>query len=192
MGVFMKPIIYLIIVFFMIQGCSYKNTPVELLGYKGVYKGDVVSNKQKVYLRSVKDARNDLTHLGHKLKAGKRAAAFMTEANFAKSYEEALKQVFKVAGFKSVSEGSSDIWTLDVTLKKLEIEYSDKSIETNLLGRLELEVVVVRGEKVTKLTFKPEATQWLFSLHDSKALEPFLYKLFEQSVHEIVYKLTQI
>ncbi len=187
----MKTILSLVIALLLLQGCAYKNEPVALSAYVGKYKGDVLTTGQKLYIQSVKDLRVEPKFLGHKIKNGNKADPFMSEIDFKNRYAKDLSLVLKAAGFKVVSENQEGSWIVDVMLKNLELEYNNKSMQTNLIGRMEIGVVLKRGDKVTNLTFKPEASKWKGSLSSSKEIEPFLYDLFEQSLHEIAHKLAQ-
>jgi uncharacterized lipoprotein YajG len=186
----MKNIIYLLIAALFIGGCSYKNEAIELSTYKGEYSGENAKSKQAVYLRSVKDMRTDKKTIGSILANDIKEDSFYSNADFAEKYTKGLGYAFDLAGFKAVSNADDSTLILDVKIKKVEINYTNKTFEANLVGTLDIEVVMTRGQQVTTLNFRPKSSKWISPSFDSKDVEPFLYTLFSDSINEITSKLT--
>jgi len=186
----MKHFIYLLVVTLFIGGCSYKNEPVNLHVYKGEYSGEVLKNSQTVYLRSVQDDRADTKEIGYTLKDDKKSQFFYSDVDFSKRYAEGLKYALDIAGFNPVSNAGDASLILDVKIKKIQIVYNDKSFDQNLMGELEVQVLITKGQKVTTVNFNPKASEWMAPSYDSKDIEPFLYTLFSDNINSITAKLT--
>ena len=187
----MKSFIYLLLTALLIGGCSYKNDAIELPAYKGEYSGANAKSKQAVYLRSVNDLRADKRNIGSILANDKKEDAFFSDADFAEKYTKGLRYALDIAGFETVSNANDAAMIMDVNIKKIEINYTYKTFEPNLIGVLDIEVQLTRGKKVTTLNFKPKSSKWIAPSYASKDVEPFLYTLFSDSINEITSKLTE-
>lgn len=185
----MKNFIYLLVVALLAGGCTYINETIELPAYKGEYSGEVSKNNKAVYLRSVEDLRIDKKTIGYTIVNNKKDVSFYGDIDFAGRYTTGMRYALDLAGYKVVSnENDADI-ILDVKIKKVEVVYEDKTFDTNLNGAMEVEVVIVRGEKITKQNFKPQASKWISPSHKSKDIEPFLYTLFSDNINQIASQL---
>jgi uncharacterized lipoprotein len=187
----MKNFIYLLVTALFIGGCSYKNETIELPAYKGEYSGQNAKEKHAVYLRSVKDIRTDKRSIGSILANDKKEDAFFSDVDFADRYTKGLRYALDIAGFETVSNANEAAMIMDVSIKKIQIDYTNKTFESNLIGELDIEVVITRGKKVTTLNFRPKSSQWIAPSYASKDVEPFLYTLFSDSINEITSKLTE-
>lgn len=185
-----KSIIYLLATLLFMGGCSYKNEPISLSSYKGEYAGDTSEKKKTIYLRSIKDIREDKNNVGYMLIEDTKKRTFHSETDFEKKYAEGLRQALALANFKITSNENEASLVLDVKISKIEIIYNDKSFDKNLEGELQIEVVITKGQDVTKVNFKPKASKWIGSSYDSKDMEPFLYELFSDNINAIVSKTT--
>ena len=186
----MKNIIFLLISALMIGGCSYQNQAIELPAYKGEYTGEKAKTKQALYLRSVKDMRTDKSSIGSILANDKKEDNFFSDADFADRYAKGLRYALDIAGFSLASNADDATLIVDVIIKKIEINYTNKTFESNLIGELGVEVVITKGEKVTTLNFRPKSSQWISPSYTSKDVEPFLYTLFSDNINEITSRLT--
>ena len=186
----MRNFIYILVVALFIGGCSHKNEAIKLPAYKGEYSGESAKNKNAVYLRSVKDIRTDKRNIGSILANDKKEDSFYSDADFADKYAKGLRYSLDLAGFETVSNVNDAALIIDVNIKKVEINYTNKTFEPNLSGELDIEVVITRGKKVTTLNFRPKSSKWIAPLYDSKEVEPFLYTLFSDNINEITSKLT--
>jgi len=187
----MKNFIYLLVISLLIGGCSYKNEAIELPSYKGEYSGENATNKHALYLRSVKDKRIDKKNIGSILANDIKEDSFFSHVDFADKYTKGLRYALDLAGFNTVSNVHDSTLIMDVNIKKIEINYTNKTFESNLKGELDIEVVITRGKKTTTLNFRPKASKWISPSFDSKDVEPFLYTLFSDSINEITSKLTE-
>lgn len=187
----MKNVIYLLVTALFIGGCSYQNKAIELPAYKGEYSGQHTKGTKAVYLRSVSDMRADKQSIGSILANDKKEDVFFSDADFADKYAKGLRYALDIAGFQTVSNANDAAMVIDVSIKKIEINYTNKTFEPNLIGELDIEVVVTRGQKVTTLNFRPKSSQWMSPSYTSKDVEPFLYTLFSDSINEIASKLTE-
>lgn len=187
----MKIFICLLAAALLIGGCSYKNDSIELPAYKGEYSGANVKSKKAVYLRSVKDLRADKRNIGTILANDKKEDAFFSDEDFADKYTKGLRYAFDLAGFDIVSNANDAAIIMDVNIKKIDIKYTYKTFEANLIGALDIEVLLTRGKKLTTLNFKPKSSKWIAPSYSSKDIEPFLYTLFSDSINEITAKLTE-
>ncbi len=187
----MKSFIYLLVAALLAGGCSYTNEAIELPAYKGEYSGENAKKKQTVYLRSVNDLRTDKRNIGSILANDKKEDAFFSDEDFADKYTKGLRYALDLAGFETVSNADDAALIMDVNIKKIEINYTYKTFEANLIGALDIEVLLTRGKKVTTLNFRPKSSKWIAPSYASKDVEPFLYTLFSDSINEIVSKLTE-
>jgi len=186
----MRNFIYLLVAALFIGGCSYKNEAIELPAYKGEYTGENAKNKHAVYLRSVKDMRADKRSIGSIMANDKKEDSFFSNADFTERYTKGLRYALDIAGFNTVSNVDDAALIMDVNIRKVEINYTNKTFEANLVGELDIEVVITRGKKVTSLNFRPKSSKWISPSYGSKDIEPFLYTLFSDSINEITSKLT--
>lgn len=185
----MKNFMYLLIVSLLAGGCTYINEPIELAAYKGEYTGTVAKDNKSIYLRSVQDLRADKKVIGYTLVNTKKDVSFYSDIDFAGRYTKGLRYALDLAGHKIVSNENDADLILDASIKKVEIVYDDKTFESNLKGSLEVEVVITRGNKTTKQTFKPKASKWISPSHKAKDIEPFLYTLFSDNINQITDQL---
>ncbi len=186
----MRNFIYLLVAALFIGGCSYKNDAIDLPAYKGEYSGENAKNRHAVYLRSVKDMRENKKTIGSILANDIKEDSFFSNVDFADRYAKGLRYALDIADFNTVSNVNDAAMIMDVNIKKVEINYTNKTFEANLVGELDIEVVITRGQKVTTLNFRPKSSKWISPSFDSKDIEPFLYTLFSDSINEITSKLT--
>ncbi len=57
---------------------------------------------------------------------------------------------------------------------------------------MDVQVIIKRGDKISTLNFKQKSGKWISPSYNSKDIEPFLYKLFSDSINDIVSKLTTL
>lgn len=186
----MRNFTYLLIAALMTGGCAYKNEAIDLPAYKGEYSGDNAKIKHAVYLRSVKDMRTDKRSIGAILANDKKEDTLYSDVDFVNKYTKGLRYALDLAGFSTVSNVDDSTLIMDVNIKKVDIVYTNKTFEANLIGALDIEVVITKGKQVTTLNFRPKSSKWISPSYASKDVEPFLYTLFSDSINDITSKLT--
>ena len=77
--------IALICAFFM-AGCAYKNETLNLASYAPQYTGVKVKERKTVFLRIVRDTRNDKNRIGSLLENGRVIAPLLSNADFENRY----------------------------------------------------------------------------------------------------------
>lgn len=187
----MKNIFYLVILSFLIGGCSYKNEAISLQSYKTQYTGPTAKKQKSVYLKVVQDSRMDKRSIGYRLKGSEQSTKLYSDANFADKYKEGLMHALNIAGFNTDTNANDATLVMEVYIKNIEIVYNDKYFDANLKGKMEIDTIVKIGEKVITQNFRENETDWIKPSFNSKDLEPFLYRLFSNSINNIIARLTR-
>jgi uncharacterized lipoprotein len=187
----MKTLLYLILIALFVGGCSYKNEAINLHSYKAEYSGPISKDMKSVYLKVVKDDRLDKRSIGRNEKNAVILARFYSEVNFADKYKEGLGYALNIAGFKTDIRNNTAAMQLEVYIKNIELVYNNKKFDTNLEGIIEIEVIIKKGDTVLTQNFRQKGSKWIRPSFESKDLEPFLYTLFEDSINDIVARLTK-
>lgn len=187
----MKNTIYLITIALLISACTYKNEAVKLQPYEANYKAPMAKDKKAVFVQSVKDLRSNKTNIGYALEDGKKKITFFTHEDFEKKYKDALLYALNISEFNTnVSQGDATE-IIQVNIKDIEIIHTDKSFDENLKGKILVELVVKKGNTITKSNFTQKAGEWMSPSYNSKDIEPFLSALFSDSVNAVVAKLAE-
>lgn len=186
----MKFLSYLVVVALFMGGCSYKNEALNLESYKAEYAGPTVKEKKSVYLKVVKDTRLDKRSIGSNVKNGVVVARLYSEVNFVDKYKEGLGYALNMAGFSTDTKDDSASVTVEVYIKNIEVTYNNEKFDSNLKGNIEIEVIVSKDGEVITQNFRQQGSTWIKPSFASKDLEPFLYTLFEDSINDVVAKLT--
>jgi uncharacterized lipoprotein len=187
----MKSLFYLFAVVLLISGCSYKNEAIKLSSYNAEYAGEISKDKKTVYIESIKDARVDKHNIGYVLKNSEKSVELFSNSDFEKKYKDGLNNALRMAGFKTSLEADKALLIMNVSIKKVELVYNDKSFDKNLKGEIEIEVIIKKGDETITQNFKPSASKWIKPSYTSKDLEPFLNELFSDSINSIVSRLTR-
>lgn len=187
----MKNLYLIVITIFVFSGCSYKNESLMLSNYDAQYTGELSKDKKSVFIGSIKDIRVDKRSIGYVLENDKKAYELYSTEDFAKKYKEALEVALRMAGFESSTEQSNAKLVINVNIKSMEFIHNDKSFDKNLIGVIELEVIIKRGESTITQSFKQEASKWIKPSYSSKDIEPFLNEVFSDSINSIVSRLTR-
>lgn len=186
----MKILIYIVLVALFMGGCSYKNEALNLHSYKAEYTGPIVKEKKSVYIKTVKDTRIDKRSIGYNKKNGQILSRFYSEVNFENKYNEGLGYALNIAGFNTDPKNNNPSIILEVYIKNIELIYNNKKLNTNLEGIIEVEVLIKKDDRIITQNFRQKGSKWIRPSYESKDLEPFLYTLFEDSINDIVSKLT--
>lgn len=183
--------IALICAFFM-AGCAYKNETLNLASYAPQYTGVKVKERKTVFLRIVRDTRNDKNRIGSLLENGRVIAPLLSNADFENRYHQGILSALKSAGFNTDSSNYAASMVVEVYIKDISIIHNDKNFDTNLQGAIDIEVVVRKGSDVITQNFKQKGSKWIKPSFESKDLEPFLYELFSDSVEQIAHRLATL
>lgn len=186
----MKFLFYVVVVALLMGGCSYKNEALNLQSYKAQYAGPIVKDQKSVYLKVVKDTRLDKRSIGFYKKDGVVSEHLYSEVNFADKYKEGLGYALNIAGFNTDINNDTASMTIEVSIKNIELIYNNKKFDSNLNGIIEIEVIVTKNGEVITQNFRQKGSKWIKPSFASKDLEPFLYTLFQDSINDIVAKLT--
>lgn len=187
----MKKIVYFVVLVLLVGGCSYKNESINLQSYKAQYIGPTAKEKKSVYLRFVQDTRADKRSIGYSLKDGEKLTRFYSDVDFADKYKEGLGYALNIAGFNTDVNAEDASLIMEVYIKNIELTYNGKIIDSNLKGEIDIEVKIIKDEKVITQNFRQKRTDWIKPSFNSKDLEPFLYTLFLDSVNDMVSRLTR-
>lgn len=188
----MKILSGLVIVVLFMGGCSYKNEAINLQSYKAEYSGPIVKEKKSVYLKVVKDTRVDKRSIGFNQKNGVNLARLYSEADFVDKYRKGLGYALNIAGFSTDVKNENASIVLEVYINNIELIYNNKKLDSNLKGIIEIKVIVFKDGRVITQNFRQKGSTWIKPSLSSKDFEPFLYTLFEDSINDIVAKLTLI
>jgi uncharacterized lipoprotein YajG len=186
----MKSLFYMLAVVVFLGGCSYKNEAINLSSYNAEYTGETSKEKKSVYIESVKDVRADKKTIGYILKNGEKTTKLFSNEDFEKKYKDGLSSALHMAGFQTGSDAKSDL-VISVNIKNIELIHDDKSFDKNLKGKIELEVIIKKGNETVTQNFKPSASKWISPSYSSKDMEPFLNELFSDSINDVVSRLTR-
>lgn len=174
----------------LMTGCSYKNEAIELSSYKTQYMGKTAQDTSSVSLSSVTDTREDKTSIGYVAGNGQITTKLYSYVNFADRYKDGLTRVLKVAKFNLVNNPADANKKIDVKIKDIQLIYNDTNkFDQNLNGKIIVEVTLTKADKVDVLTFTQQQGTWIKPSYTSKDLEPFLDKLFTDSIDDIASKL---
>ena len=187
----MKKLSYIIVLALMLGGCTYKNNAIELEAYKADYSGDRTQKNESIFLSTVKDTRIDKRTLGYVLEGSKKTVALYSEDNFEQKYKDGLGYALNIAGFSTNITKDDASMVMDVFIKDIELVYTNESFDTNLKGKLLVEVVR-KGKKIMTFNFKQQSAKWIAPSLNSKDIAPFLHMLFTDSINDIVAKLTTL
>lgn len=188
----MKTLITILFMALFMSGCSYKNEPLNLAQYNPQYAGPKAQNNKNIYLKTVRDLRNDKSRVGSLVDGGREVAPIKSNVNFENAYRQGLLSALKSAGFNTDASAKSGSMMVEVQIKQIEIIHNDKNFDTNLQGYIDIEVVIHQGNNVTTQVFKQKGSKWIKPSFESKDLEPFLYELFADSVDQIALRLTYL
>lgn len=186
----MKSIVYFLAVVVFLGGCSYKNESINLSSYNAQYTGENSKENKSVFIESIKDERENKKNIGYLLENGEKTVELFSNDNFEKKYRDGLKNALHMAGFKEALDANADL-IIEVKIKSVELINNDKSFDKNLKGKIELEVIVKRGNETITQNFKPSASKWISASYSSKDLEPFLNEIFSDSITDVVSRLTR-
>jgi uncharacterized lipoprotein len=186
----MKNLFYFVIIALLLGGCSYKNEGIALNSYKAQYAGPISKEKKSVYIKSVQDPRIDKRSIGYYLNDDEKSVRLYSDVNFADKYKEGLGYALNIAGFSTVANPSDAPLSMEVSIKKIELIYNDKVLDSNLKGEMEVEVIIKNETGTVTHNFKQQGSTWIKPSYNSKDLEPFLYTLFSDSIDAVVAKLT--
>ncbi|WP_345978450.1 hypothetical protein [Sulfurimonas sp. HSL3-2] len=186
----MKSLFYFLAVSLFFAGCSYKNEAIRLKPYESDYAGALSKEKKSVYIRIVKDIRADKRDIGFTEANGKKDVTLYSDVDFADRYKEGLVRALKMAHFETDGDPQKASLTIDVHIKKITVIYNNKTFDENLVGEIDVEVMIRKNAAVTILNFKERNGKWISPSYDSKDIEPFLYAMFSNSINDIVSKLT--
>lgn len=186
----MNKLYSLVAVVVLITGCSYQNEAIELSSYKTQYMGQTAQDKNSIYLSSVSDTREDKTSIGYVEANGQVTTKLYSHVNFADRYRDALTRVLKVAKFNLANNPTDANTKIDVKIKDIQLIYNDTNkFDENLKGKIIVEVILTKADKVNELTFTQKQGTWIKPSYTSKDIEPFLDTLFTDSIDDIVSKL---
>lgn len=188
----MKHLLFLFFGLLFLTGCTYKNNALSLASYNAQYAGPMAKDKKTVYVRLVKDLRNDKSTIGYLLDNGNKLATLYTDADIESKYQEGLGYALNIAGFDTDASLKAASMVVEVYIKDIEIIYNDKNFDTNLKGEIEIEVIVRKGGEIITQNFRQKGGKWIKPSYDSKDLEPFLYELFADSIDQIVSRLARL
>jgi uncharacterized lipoprotein len=171
-------------------GCSYKNEAIVLSSYKTEYSGQRAQDMNSFSLSSVTDTREDKTSIGYVEANGKVTTKLYSYVNFADRYRDGLVRVLKVAKFNLVNNPEDANTKIDVKIKDIQLIYNDTNkFDENLNGKIIVEVILTKADKVNVLTFTQKQGTWIKPSYASKDVEPLLDTLFSNSIDDIVSKL---
>jgi len=187
----MKHLIFAALALLIMSGCTYKNEALNLDSYKAEYKGPLTRDKKVVYLKTVKDLRAKKNIVGYVDQKSANTINFYSNENFAEKYTEGLGYALNLAGFNTDATSNEANLVVEVYIKDIELIYNDKNFDANLLGEIEIEVVIRKGDDVITQNFRQKGSKWIAPSYNSKDLEPFLYSLFADSIDQIVTRLTR-
>lgn len=173
-------------------GCTYKNETLNLAAYAPQYTGVKAKERKTVFLRIVRDTRNDKNRIGSLLENGRVIAPLLSNADFENRYHQGILSALKSAGFNTDSSNYAASMVVEVYIKDISIIHNDKNFDTNLQGAIDIEVVVRKGSDVITQNFKQKGSKWIKPSFESKDLEPFLYELFSDSVDQIAHRLATL
>lgn len=188
----MKNLLFFSILLLLMTGCTYKNEALTLPPYATQYNGPLSKANTTVYLRLVKDLRQDKTIVGYLRNNGKTLAPLYSNADFEARYAEGVAYALHVAGFNTDASAKAATLVIEIYIKDIELIHNDKSFDTNLKGDIELEVIVRKDSEVITQNFRQKGSKWLKPSFESKDLEPFLYELFADSIDQIVSRLVRL
>ncbi|MFA6191244.1 MAG: YajG family lipoprotein [Sulfurimonas sp.] len=187
----MKNLFYVVIIALLMGGCTYKNEALNLPSYKADYAGAVSADKKSVYVSVIKDMRKDKRGIGYVMDDGQKIARLYSDVNFPAKYKEGLGYALNIAGFNTDVSAENASLIMEVYIRNIEIIYSDKSFDKNLVGEIEIEVIIKRDGEVITQNFRQKGGKWIVKSYESKDLEPFLHSLFSDSINDIVSRLTR-
>lgn len=187
----MKNTIYLIAIALIMGACTYKNEAIKLQPYEANYKAPMSKDKKAVFVQAVKDDRSNKNSIGYALEDGKKKITFFSHENFEKKYKDALLYALNISEFNTNVSQADASEIIEVHIKDIEIVHTDKSFDENLKGQIAVELIVKKGNSVTKYNFTQKAGKWISPSHNSKDIEPFLGTLFSDSIDAVVAKLAQ-
>jgi uncharacterized lipoprotein len=185
----MKKLVYLIVVTFLMLGCTYKNEPISLYSYKAEYSGEKTKGSESIFISVVEDTRVDKRSIGHILENSEKTVNLYSESDFAKQYQEGLGYALNIAGFQTVGSAAEATMVLEVYIDDVKIVHTGKSFDENLKGEILTHIVLKKGDEVSTFNFKQKSGVWKTMSYSSKDLEPFLYTLFSDNINDIVSKL---
>ncbi len=188
----MKFLLFGVVFALLMGGCAYKNEAIALVSYKAEYGGPISQENKKVYVKLVKDMRKDKRSIGYYLQDGAKAARLYSTVNFEEKYNEGLGYALNIAGFDTETNLNTAALVVEVYIKDIAITYNDKTFDQNLVGSIEIEVVIRKGREVIKQNFRQKGGTWIKPSYTSKDTEPFLYSLFSDSINDIVSRLTRL
>jgi uncharacterized lipoprotein len=186
-----KNLFYVVIIALLMGGCTYKNEALNLPSYKADYAGAVSADKKSVYVSVIKDMRKDKRGIGYVMDDGQKIARLYSDVNFPAKYKEGLGYALNIAGFNTDVSAENASLIMEVYIRNIEIIYSDKSFDKNLVGEIEIEVIIKRDGEVITQNFRQKGGKWIVKSYESKDLEPFLHSLFSDSINDIVSRLTR-
>ncbi|MCX6051293.1 MAG: YajG family lipoprotein [Campylobacterales bacterium] len=187
----MKNLFFVVLVAFLVSGCTYKNEAVNLHAYKADYAGPISQLRKSVYIELVNDTRNDKRSIGSVIEKGEKLATLYSDENFAEKYKEGLGYALNMAGFKTATNPDEAALVMEVYIRDIKILYNDKSFDENLKGSIEIDVKIKSGEYFSTQSFRQKGGKWIAPSYSSKNVEPFLYSLFSDSINDIVSRLTR-
>ncbi|MDD2449289.1 MAG: YajG family lipoprotein [Sulfurimonas sp.] len=187
----MRNLLLLLATIVIFSGCSYKNESLMLSQYDAQYTGELAKDKKSVFIESIRDIRVDKRNIGYVLEGDKKSYELYSTEDFSKKYNDALLVALRMAGFQSVAKQNGAKLVVNISIKKIEFIYNNKSFDKNLKGVVELEVTIKRGASTITQNFKQAASKWIAPSYTSKDIEPFLNEIFSQSVNSIVSRLTR-
>jgi len=189
----MKKFIYTVLLAFIASGCAYKTPPLSLGAYKGEYERERVKQNVSIHLLHVKDTRSEKETIGYVVVDAKKTLPLYNEENLEKKYKDGLIYALNVAGFNTNVSQNEAAMVVEIYIQDVKLVYnSTKTFDENLKGEIVVQAKVKKGNKILTFNFKQKSGKWIKPTFDSKALEPFLEKLYNDSVNDIVAKLAAV
>lgn len=186
----MNKLYSLVAIAVLMTGCTYKNEALELDAYKVNYVSKTIDDQNTISYLSVTDAREDKSSIGYVLVNDKVYTKLYSNVNFADRYRDGLTKVLKAGKFNLANDPADANRKIDVRIKEIKLIYNDTDkLNENLHGKIVVEVTLTKSDKVNVLTFTQKQGVWIKPSYTSKDLEPFLNRLYTDSIDDIVSKL---
>jgi len=187
----MKTLLGLITMALLTGGCSYKNEALKLQPYEANYKAPISQEKKTVFIKSVQDSRAEKQTVGYAVEGSEKVITFFSHEDFAQKYKDALHYALNTSKFNTDINEKDATLTISVNIKEIELIYSNVSFDEDLSGKIVVELTLKENNTITKHNFTQKEGKWIGPSYNSRDLEPFLSKLFQQSVDTVVVKLVE-